>query len=179
MSKRARPKVFPLAVLLASICASALHAQTVTPKQTPAAPSQTPATPSATPPAPSATPPAPSATPPAPSATPPAPSATPLAPSATPAASSPTVAPITGISPSTQAAPISPLLLDEALRLANAQASAFQTASLNERIAAEDVRQAQAAFLPKVSVPLSYIYTSPDRKSTRLNSSHSSSSYAV
>src|SRR5689334_9826215 len=111
MSKRARPKVFPLAVLLASICASALHAQTVTPKQTPAAPSQTPATPSATPPAPSATP--------------PAPSATPLAPSATPAASSPTVAPITGISPSTQAAPISPLLLDEALRLANAQASAF------------------------------------------------------
>lgn len=54
-----------------------------------------------------------------------------------------------------------PLSLDEALRLANAQASAFQTAILNERIAAEDVRQAQAAFLPKVSTPLSYIYTSP------------------
>ena len=54
-----------------------------------------------------------------------------------------------------------PLSLDEALRLANAQASAFQTAKLNERIAAEDVRQAQAAFLPKVSTPLSYIYTSP------------------
>jgi outer membrane protein TolC len=54
-----------------------------------------------------------------------------------------------------------PLSLDEALRLANAQASAFQTARLNERIAAEDVRQAQAAFLPKVSTPLSYIYTSP------------------
>jgi len=32
---------------------------------------------------------------------------------------------------------------------------------LNERVAAEDVRQAQAAFLPKVSAPLSYIYTSP------------------
>jgi len=32
---------------------------------------------------------------------------------------------------------------------------------LNERIAAEDVRQAQAAFLPKVSTPLSYTYTSP------------------
>jgi outer membrane protein TolC len=47
------------------------------------------------------------------------------------------------------------------LRLANAQASAFQTARLNERIAAEDLRQAQAAFLPKVSTPLSYIYTSP------------------
>jgi outer membrane protein len=54
-----------------------------------------------------------------------------------------------------------PLSLDEALRLANAQASAFQTAVLNERIASEDVRQAQAAFLPKVSTPLSYIYTSP------------------
>src|SRR6185436_14483602 len=54
-----------------------------------------------------------------------------------------------------------PLSLDEALRLASAQASAFQTAILNERIAAEDVRQAQAAFLPKVSTPLSYIYTTP------------------
>jgi outer membrane protein TolC len=54
-----------------------------------------------------------------------------------------------------------PLTLDDALRLANVQASAFQTAILNERIAAEDVRQAQAAFLPKVSTPLSYIYTSP------------------
>jgi outer membrane protein TolC len=54
-----------------------------------------------------------------------------------------------------------PLSLDEALRLAKTQASAFQTAILNERIAAEDVRQAQAAFLPKVSTPLSYIYTSP------------------
>jgi outer membrane protein TolC len=53
------------------------------------------------------------------------------------------------------------LTLDDALRLANAQVSTFQTAGLNERIAAEDLRQAQAAFLPKVSVPLSYIYTSP------------------
>jgi outer membrane protein TolC len=57
--------------------------------------------------------------------------------------------------------PGSPISLDEALRLANAQASSFQSASINERIAAEDVRQAQAAFLPKVSAPLSYIYTSP------------------
>jgi outer membrane protein TolC len=53
------------------------------------------------------------------------------------------------------------LSLDEALRLANTQASTFQTALLNERVAAEDLRQAQAAFLPKVSAPLSYIYTSP------------------
>jgi outer membrane protein TolC len=47
------------------------------------------------------------------------------------------------------------------LRLANVQASSFQQAGLNEQIAAEDVKQAQAAFLPKVSAPLSYIYTSP------------------
>jgi outer membrane protein TolC len=56
---------------------------------------------------------------------------------------------------------ISPISLDEVLRLANNQASSFQTAAINERIASEDVRQAQAAFLPKVSAPLSYIYTSP------------------
>jgi len=86
MTKRARPKVIPLAVLLAVVCLSA-HAQTPSP---------------------------------------------------------------------------SPVLtVDEALRLANAQASTFQTALLNERVAAEDLRQARAAFLPKVSTPLSYIYTSP------------------
>lgn len=45
--------------------------------------------------------------------------------------------------------------------MANAQASAFQQADLNEQIAAEDVRQARAAFLPRVSAPLSYLYTSP------------------
>src|SRR6266705_1703790 len=56
---------------------------------------------------------------------------------------------------------VNPLTLEEALRLANVQASTFQQATLNERIAAEDVKQAQAAFLPKVSAPLSYIYTSP------------------
>src|SRR5580765_3128800 len=56
---------------------------------------------------------------------------------------------------------VSPLTLDEALRLANAQASTYQSAILNERIAAEDVRQAQAAFKPKISAPLNYIYTSP------------------
>jgi outer membrane protein TolC len=84
MTKLARPKVFPLAVLFAFLCLSTIHAQTP-----------------------------------------------------------------------------APLSLDDALRLANAQASTFQTAAINERIAAEDVRQARAAFLPKVSTPLSYIYTSP------------------
>src|SRR5881394_340660 len=56
---------------------------------------------------------------------------------------------------------INTITLDEALRLAAVQASVYQSAILNERIATEDVRQAQAAFLPKVSAPLSYIYTSP------------------
>jgi len=64
--------------------------------------------------------------------------------------------------PSPSPTPQTPALsLDDALRLANAQASTFQAALLNERVAAEDVRQARAAFLPKVSTPLSYIYTSP------------------
>ena len=54
-----------------------------------------------------------------------------------------------------------PLTLAEALRLASTQASIFQQAALNERSAQEDVRQAQAAFRPRVSAPLSYVYTSP------------------
>ena len=54
-----------------------------------------------------------------------------------------------------------PITLDEALRLASALSSGFQQAGLNEKIAAEDVKQARADFLPKVSAPLSYLYTSP------------------
>jgi len=91
MTKRARPKVVPLAVLLVLVCISS-RAQTPSPSPSPQLPA---------------------------------------------------------------------LSLDEALRLANAQASTFQTALLNERVAAEDLRQARAAFMPKVSAPLSYIYTSP------------------
>ncbi len=72
-------------------------------------------------------------------------------PSATPQAALPTQ--------STQV--VNPLTLDEALRLANAQASVYQSAILNEQIASEDVKQARAAFMPKVSAPLSYVYTSP------------------
>lgn len=75
----------------------------------------------------------------------------------------PATAPLTTPSPSASlGAPLSQALsLDEALRLANAQASNFQQAGLNEEIAAEDVRQAKTAFLPRVSAPLSYLYTSP------------------
>ncbi len=54
-----------------------------------------------------------------------------------------------------------PLTLDEALRLASGLASSFQQAGLNEKIAGEDVRQAEAAFLPRINAPLSYLYTSP------------------
>jgi outer membrane protein TolC len=86
---------------------------------------------------------------------------------------SPAPSPAPAATPSPGASPISvslatqtdqnssPLTLDEALRLANVQSSIYQQAALNERIAAEDVKQAQAAFLPRVSTPLSYIYTSP------------------
>jgi len=116
MSKPARLKELPLAILFALVCLSTSHAQV-------------PSRPSALP---------------------------------TPVASPTTEAPISKISPLTQAETIpTPLSLDEALRLANAQASTFQTAVINERLAAEDVRQARTAFLPRVSTPLSYIYTSP------------------
>jgi outer membrane protein TolC len=53
------------------------------------------------------------------------------------------------------------LTRDEAVRLALAEASAFQTAKYSELIAAEDVRQAKAAFLPRITVPSTLIYNSP------------------
>jgi outer membrane protein TolC len=63
---------------------------------------------------------------------------------------------------SQQASPQTNVLTrDEAVRLALAQASAFQTAKYAELIAAEDVKQARAAFLPKITVPSTLIYNSP------------------
>lgn len=53
------------------------------------------------------------------------------------------------------------LTRDEAVRLALAQASAFQTAKYAELIASEDVRQARAAFLPRITIPSTLIYNSP------------------
>src|SRR5438128_2441335 len=130
------------------VSTSSLRAQT--PKTTEKKPAVGTPSPNATPP-PQATP-SPQATP---FSVPSAPGPSPAA-GATPSVNAPTSVPL---SPQAQAP--NPLTLDEALRLANAQASSFQQAALNERIAAEDVRQAQAAFLPKVSAPLSYVYTSP------------------
>ncbi|HEX8071113.1 MAG TPA: TolC family protein [Pyrinomonadaceae bacterium] len=65
------------------------------------------------------------------------------------------------VSPATGQVAFGQLSLDDVLRLANAQVSGFRQAQLNERLAEEDVRQARAAFLPKVTTPLDYIYTSP------------------
>ena len=66
-----------------------------------------------------------------------------------------------GLQTATANQTVTPITLDDALRLANAQASGFQQAGLNEQIAAEDVRQAQSAFLPRVTAPVDYLYTSP------------------
>src|SRR5437870_7479191 len=152
MQRRARAKICAglVSALAGWSCVStSLHAQT--PKTTEKKPAVQTPSPNATP--------LPQATP-SPQATP---FSVPSAPGPSPAAgASPSVATPSSVPLAPQATqPSNPLTLDEALRLAHAQASSFQQATLNERIAAEDVRQAQAAFLPKVSAPLSYVYTSP------------------
>lgn len=55
------------------------------------------------------------------------------------------------------------LSLDEAIELALGQSSAYRLTQLDERIAAEDVRQARAALLPQFTVPLTYFGTTPSR----------------
>jgi len=158
MGNASKAGVCLLSALAALSCvAGFVCAQTPLPTSTrpttPSTPSSSPSKAPSITPSPHATP-LPQATP---FAIPSAPGPTP-APAATPA-SGLTSAPVS-LGNQTPQSPDS-LTLEEALRLANAQASSFQQAGLNERIAAEDVKQAQAAFLPKVSAPLSYIYTSP------------------
>lgn len=88
----------------------------------------------------------------------------PVAPTGNPAA---TVPAIPNASPAqtntslTTIQTVAPLTLDEAVRLALGRASAFQQSGFNEQIAAEDVRQARAAFLPHVAAAPSIIATSP------------------
>jgi outer membrane protein TolC len=118
--------------------------------QTPASPTQTPSSPTQTP-SPAQTPQT-GATPQTPPPT--APNVTAAPPGSTPAGAQ--AGQQSGQSPGQ-------LGLDEVLRLANAQVSGLRQAQLNERVAEEDVRQARAAFLPKVTAPLDYIYTSPAR----------------
>lgn len=54
-----------------------------------------------------------------------------------------------------------PLTLEQALRLAQATASAYEQSKFTERSAEEDVRQARAAFLPRITGQPTLIYNSP------------------
>lgn len=54
-----------------------------------------------------------------------------------------------------------PTSLQDAIDRASKQVSAYTNANLSSRVAEEDVRQARAAFLPKINAPLSFIYTTP------------------
>jgi outer membrane protein TolC len=58
------------------------------------------------------------------------------------------------------------IAVTDAIDLALKQASNFKAAQLNERIAREDIRQARAAFYPKVEVQPNFIYTSPSFRKT-------------
>src|ERR1044072_7457834 len=74
----------------------------------------------------------------------------------------PTASPSTTKQPITATPQTVPVVtLDDALRLSAPQSSTLPDAQLNERSGEEEIKQARAAFLPKVSAPLSYIYTTP------------------
>lgn len=137
-----------LVLFLISIPSPTLAQQQTKPTQSPSGPIKT-----ATPTGPTPSKPQPRPTPAGPTQTPtPAPSPKETQ---TPTSAGPTS--VTGAASPAQ----NPLSLDDALRLANQQASAFQQSAINAQIAEEDLRQAKSAFLPKVSVPLSYLYTTP------------------
>jgi outer membrane protein len=53
--------------------------------------------------------------------------------------------------------------VNEAVQLALQQASTFQQAQFDERIAREDVKQARSAFLPQLSLPLGYLGNTPSK----------------
>ncbi len=59
-----------------------------------------------------------------------------------------------------------PLTIVEAVDLALKQASTFRGLQIGEQIAAEDVRQAKAAFYPKVGIAPNFIYTTPSLSQT-------------
>src|SRR5947209_3933776 len=83
-----------------------------------------------------------------------------LPPQSTPPAAPP---PAQTQTPAQQANPpqANALTRDVAVQMALQQASTFQQAQLSERLAAEDVRQARAAFLPRLTLPATFIYNSP------------------
>ncbi|HKQ99523.1 MAG TPA: TolC family protein [Pyrinomonadaceae bacterium] len=53
--------------------------------------------------------------------------------------------------------------VEQAVEMALQNASLYQQSRLDERIAAEDIRQARAAFLPQLSIPLTYTGTTSSR----------------
>lgn len=55
------------------------------------------------------------------------------------------------------------MTLEESIQLALKQTSSFEQSQFDERIAREDVRQARAAFLPRLTAPLTYFGTTPSR----------------
>ena len=66
------------------------------------------------------------------------------------------------VSPTPDPVDTAPVItVQEAVDLALKQASAFRASQINEQIAEQDVRQAQAAFFPKVAALPNLIYTSP------------------
>ncbi|HEY2867834.1 MAG TPA: TolC family protein [Pyrinomonadaceae bacterium] len=60
-----------------------------------------------------------------------------------------------------------PISLQTAIDRALNQTTAVTIANFEAQIAAEDVKQARSAFLPKITAPLSIIYTSPSLMNTR------------
>lgn len=63
-----------------------------------------------------------------------------------------------------------PITLAEAVNSALKQPSAFRGSQIAEQIAAEDVRQAKAAFYPRLGVAPNFIYTTPSPGTTTSNS---------
>ncbi len=55
------------------------------------------------------------------------------------------------------------LTVEQAIQLALAETNAYRQAQFEERIAAQDVRQARAAFLPQLTMPLTYFGTTPSQ----------------
>jgi outer membrane protein len=118
-------------------------------------------------------------------------SQTPVKPQASPAATppaTPSSAPVTSGSPAASATPpvsdttrqpvtvpnsvrandaSTPVSLNSAVEQALKQVSTYRGTQLGEQIAQEDVTQARAAFKPKVTAPLEFIYTSPSAGGTR------------
>lgn len=83
---------------------------------------------------------------------------TPTNPSTPTTSATPVTPPISGNSQTTDNAPVS---RDQAINLTLQQVSTYNQTQLNERLAAEDIRQSRAALYPKITANPTVIYTSP------------------